>query len=135
MNTRAREHNQSVDWRETIGGIEAEHCRAVVARDFERLEELWSDDLIVNSPINRVHDKRRVLELLRAGIVSHLALECRSEVMMQSAPFIVVMGYELVTDAGDRKYRRRYTNVWREAEGSWRLTVRHANVISDSVNI
>jgi ketosteroid isomerase-like protein len=131
MNTREREANHPSNCREAFSGLEAEHCRAFVARDLERLEHLWSDDLIVNSPINRVHDKRRVLELLRAGIISHSALECQAEAMMQHGPFVVVMGHELVTDAGSKQYRRRYTNIWRVAEGSWRLVARHANVISD----
>jgi hypothetical protein len=56
-----------MNWENDIQALEEEHCRAFVGRDYDRLEGLWSDNLIVNSPINRVHDKKRVLELLRAG--------------------------------------------------------------------
>ena len=121
------------NWREAIGKIEAEHCRAFVARDLDRLEQLWADELLVNSPINRIHDKKRVLELVRAGKIGHVALECQAEALLQQGPFVVVMGLELVEDAGGKQYRRRYTNVWRTSEGTWKLVARHANVISDSV--
>ena len=70
MNTDQPKGSDFVTWQKDIATLEAEHCRAFVARDFEQLERLWSDDLLVNSPINRVHDKKRVLELLRAGIIT-----------------------------------------------------------------
>ncbi len=121
-------------WREDIAELEAEHCRAFVAQDFVRLDSLWSDDLIVNSPINRVHDKRRVLELLRAGTISHASLMCQPEFMSQHGPFVVVMGNEVLTNTlGGAVVRRRYTNIWSDASGSWRLVARHANIIHDAV--
>ena len=118
-------------WQKDIATLEAEHCRAFVARDFEQLERLWADDLIVNSPINRVHDKKRVLELLRAGIISHASLECQAEAMMQQGRFVIVMGAEVLTNSpGGPQVRRRYTNIWGAAGDSWQLVARHANVIS-----
>jgi hypothetical protein len=62
-----QQDSEPSNWRDEILNLERENCRAFVARDFEALERLWSDDLAVNSPINRVHDKKRILELLRAG--------------------------------------------------------------------
>jgi len=120
-------------WQREIEDLEAEHCRAYVARDFQRLERLWGNDLLVNSPINRVHDKQRVLELLRAGVISHASLESRAEAMMQQGDFIVVMGNEVLTNSpGGAPVRRRYTNVWRTAGSSWQLVARHANVIPEA---
>jgi ketosteroid isomerase-like protein len=131
MNTDQPKGSDFVTWQKDIATLEAEHCRAFVARDFEQLERLWSDDLLVNSPINRVHDKKRVLELLRAGIISHSSLECQAEAMMQQGRFVVVMGNEVLTNSpGGPQVRRRYTNIWGALGGSWQLVARHANVIT-----
>ena len=131
MNTDRPNDSDPATWQKDIATLEAENCRAFVARDFEQLERLWSDDLIVNSPINRVHDKKRVLELLRAGIISHSSLECQAEAMMQQGRFVIVMGAEVLTNSpGGPQVRRRYTNIWGAAGDSWQLVARHANVIS-----
>jgi len=131
MNTDEPKGSDPATWNEDIARLEAEHCRAFVARDFDQLERLWADNLLVNSPINRVHDKKRVLELLRAGIISHSSLECQAEAMVQWDRFIVVMGHEVLTDSpGGPVVRRRYTNIWGVLGGSWQLVARHANVIS-----
>ena len=133
MNTRKPRSTNSTSWQRQIEELEAEHCRAFVARDFERLERLWATDLLVNSPINRVHDKKRVLELLRVGVISHSSLECHAEAMMQQGGFVIVMGNEVLTNApGGAPVRRRYTNVWGSKDGSWQLIARHANIFGDA---
>jgi len=51
---------------------------------------------------------------------------------------VFIMGLETVEPRVDtpsaglsagRKVQRRFTNVWREEGGTWRLYARHANVI------
>jgi len=135
MNTREPIGIDPPTWQREIEQLEAEHCRSFVARDFERLERLWAKDLLVNSPINRVHDKNRVLDLLRAGVISHSSLESHAEAMMREGDFVIVMGNEVLTNSpGGAPVRRRYTNVWRTGGGSWELIARHANVIPDAVS-
>ncbi len=130
MNTDEPEGGDLATWQKDIATLEAEHCRAFVARDCERLERLWSDDLLVNSPINRVHDKKRVLELLRAGVISHSSLECQAEAMVRQGRFVVVMGNEVLTNSPQGpQVRRRYTNIWGRVGDSWQLVARHANLI------
>jgi hypothetical protein len=91
---------------------------------------MWSDDLIVNSPINIVHDKKRVLELLRAGVISHVSLECVAESVKQQGPYVITMGSEsVVNQAGGPIIKRRYTNVWMRSGAGWLLVIRHANII------
>jgi ketosteroid isomerase-like protein len=126
-----RRDTEPSDWQEEIHSLERENCRAFVARDFEALDRMWSDDLAINSPINRVHDKKRLLELLRAGKISHASLECHAELTLRHDQYVVVMGHEQLTDRpGEGLVRRRYTNIWRLEQGSWRLVVRHANIIA-----
>ena len=131
MINRSHENSDRSNWQEEIRNLELEHCHAFVARDFDALERMWSDDLVVNSPINRVHDKKRVLELLRAGLISHASLECHAELTQRHDRLVVVMGSEQLTNVpGEALVRRRYTNIWRLEDGAWRLVVRHANVIA-----
>lgn len=121
------------DWQEKVIALEDENRRAFVARDFERLEDLWSDQFVVNSPINRVNDKRQLLDLLRAGTIAHSSLQGQIELIQRLGNLVVVMGSEVVTSAPDGPIiRRRFTNLWLAEGGTWRLMVRHANVIADS---
>ena len=125
---------QSIDdWQRAIIALEDESYRAFVARDIERLNNLWSEELLVNSPINRVHDKRRVLDLLQAGTIAHASLKGNIERIERRQDLVVVMGSEHVINApGDPVIQRRFTNVWRVESGSWRLLVRHANITPSS---
>jgi ketosteroid isomerase-like protein len=119
-------------WQQEVRALEDEGHRAFIARDLERLEDLWSDDLIVNSPINRVHDKPRILDLLRAGTIAHSSIESQIEAIERQGNVVVVMGSETVTNAPDGPIiRRRFTNLWHAEGDSWRLIARHANIIAD----
>lgn len=116
-------------WRQKIPALEDQACRAFIARDLVRLAELWSDELLVNSPINRVHDKRQALDLLGAGTIAHSSLTSNIETIERRRDLVVVMGSELVINSpGSSVINRRFTNVWRREEGSWRLLLRHANI-------
>ena len=67
MVTPNSDDNETPDWEQHIDALEEACCRAFIECDFDQLDRMWSDELLVNSPINRVHDKKCVLELLRAG--------------------------------------------------------------------
>jgi ketosteroid isomerase-like protein len=122
-------------WQQEVRALEDEGRRAFIARDLERLKNLWSDHLIVNSPINRVHDRQRILDLLGAGTIAHSSMESQIEVIERYANLVVVMGSENVTNSPDGPIiRRRFTNVWHADGDSWRLIVRHANVITDQTH-
>lgn len=117
----------SADWKTEIAALEAEGARAFLARDIARLDQLWSDDLLVNSPLNIVNAKRQVLELLQKGVIAHHALELRHEIIQRGGDLVVVMGFDFVQDTPESPVRRRRTtNVWRRENGTWRLYVRQA---------
>jgi len=129
METRGPERRQN--WEEEIRNLEQESRRAFLARDIESLERLFSDDLIVNSPIHRVHRKSQVLDLLRAGVIAHATLESEIEVIEQCGDLAVVMGIEKLTNTPDGPLlSRRFSNVWRPEGDSWRLVVRQATIVS-----
>jgi ketosteroid isomerase-like protein len=118
-----------VDWKEELLALEAEGRTAFVEKDVTRLSQMWSDDLLVNSPINRVNNKEQVLSLLQAGIIAHVSLEGEVETIVRNNDLVVVMGHETVVDkVGGPIVKRRFTDVWREEDGRWLLLIRHANI-------
>jgi Domain of unknown function (DUF4440) len=80
-----------------------------------------------------VLDKEQVLGLIRSGRIYHSSYEQRIEQAKRYGDVVIVMGSETVVDApGSRALERRYTNVWHNEQGVWRLIGRHANVIQDA---
>jgi len=115
---------------QAVAACEDESRRAFVARDCERLSELWSNQLLVNSPINRVHNKQQVLDLLRAGTIAHSSFDAAIEAIEELGDLVVVMGQESIVNVpGSLVVTRRFTNVWRQERGTWQLLVRHANIV------
>ena len=111
------------DWEREIAALEADNRRAFLARDLERLGQLVSERFLVNSPLGTVHERERVLELLRTGAIAHASL----------GDVVVVMGGETYSDApGGPPIQRRFTNVWAADGGTWRIIARHANVVGDA---
>jgi len=125
------DHVRSLDDQERI---------AALKRDIPALERLWSEEFIVNAPNNQVVVGRRaVLEtFVRAGVINFSSFERQIELIRADGPFVVIMGLETVEPVSDapsaglvagRTITRRFTNIWRNEAGTWRLFVRHANVI------
>ena len=54
------------DWQAEIESVDKAANKAFLNRDLQRLDQLFSDDLVVNSPINVVNDKKKLLE--NAGV-------------------------------------------------------------------
>jgi ketosteroid isomerase-like protein len=117
------------EWTREFIALESRNREAYLARDVEGLSRLWSEDLVVNSPINRVHHRRQVLDLLEAGVIAHSSYEVDIEVVERLGELVVIMGAERIVNApGTPLIHRRFTNVWRQEAGQWRMFLRHANV-------
>jgi hypothetical protein len=118
-------------WEREIRTREEEARIAFLDADIETLNLLWADAYVVNSPLNRVHTKAQLLDLLKAGRIRHTTFECEIEHISRHGDVVVVMGRDRVTDPPeDAISRRRYTNVWRLENGRWRSIARHAHVVS-----
>jgi len=112
-----------------FAALESSHRAAYLARDVGSLRKLWSESLVVNSPINRIHNRDQVLELLQAGVIAHSSYEVDIEAVERLGDLVVIMGAERIVNAPDTPLiHRRFTNVWREEAGAWRMILRHANV-------
>jgi ketosteroid isomerase-like protein len=119
----------STTWEQDIRAREEENRLAFLAADVAALDRLWTDDFLVNSPINVVNDKQRTLSLLEAGRVRHTSMALDIEHLARHGDVVVVMGSDRVTDGPDGTLsHRRFTNLWRLEGGTWRCFARHANV-------
>ena len=120
-----------MSWQAEITALENEANEAFLKRDLERLDELFSDELLVNSPINRVNDKKTILELLGKGVIGHVSMTLHAETMRCDGDVAIVMGRDEVQNTpSEPVLRRRFTNVWRKEKGRWRLYIRQATVIA-----
>lgn len=117
-----------------VEDLERRERDAVLAGDEAALKQLWDEQLIVNAPNNAVVSGRAaVLELVRLGIIRYARFERQIDRVELFGDVAVTMGSEKVQPiAGPlagKLVERRYTNVWRQADGEWRMCARHANVI------
>jgi ketosteroid isomerase-like protein len=118
-------------WEQEIRAREEAARVAFLTVDLPALDELWTDDYAVNSPLQQVLDKARLLELLRAGRIRHSAYELTIEYIGRHGDVVVVMGRDRVVDPPDGTVStRRYTNVWQLKDGAWRSIARHAHVVA-----
>jgi ketosteroid isomerase-like protein len=113
---------------------------AALKRDIPALTRLWSDHLTVNAPNNQVVVGRQAVldAFVRSGVINFTTFERQVEFISVDRPFVIIMGLEIVQPISDapsaglvagQTIRRRFTNIWKEEDGTWRLFVRHANVI------
>lgn len=119
--------------RARIEALEAEEVAAFRSADVARLRALWSPEVVVNAPHNRVMpDGEAILAAIASGRLRHAEIERTVEIVRIFGDVAVSMGHETVRDdAGPMAgapHRRRYTNVWQRAAGDWRMIARHAHV-------
>jgi len=123
-----------------VRALDNEERLAALKRDIPALERLWSDHLSVNAPNNQVvAGKHAVLDtFVRSGVINFAIFERQIEFIRVDGPFVFIMGLETVRPLSDAPsaglvagltIRRRFTNIWKNEDGTWRLFVRHANVI------
>jgi uncharacterized protein DUF4440 len=125
---------------EHVRSLDDQERSAALKRDLPELERLWSDQFTVNAPNNQVVvGKRAVLDtFVRAGIINFSMFERQIEFIRADGGFVIIMGLETVQPIGDapsaglvagQTIKRRFTNIWKNEAGTWRLFARHANVI------
>ena len=114
--------------------LEERERRAVLAGDVEAIEGLWSADLLVNGPHNRLLvGIDATLDMVRQGVIDFERFDRSVERVEIDGDLAVSMGSEAIMQkhgpqAGELIHRR-YTNVWRQTDGHWKLRYRHANVM------
>jgi Domain of unknown function (DUF4440) len=118
-----------------IKKLENMEGQAWVKKDTVTLFKLFSPDLVVNTPLNRVATLEVVKMLLRAGKIDISS----SEKVIEKISFIndmaVVMGHDIVKPQGamenaGKTVTRQYTDIWIKGKMGWQLTIRQATNIS-----
>jgi ketosteroid isomerase-like protein len=125
----------------TVRALDNQERIAALKRDIPALERLWSEQITINAPNNRVVVGRRsnLDTFVRSGIINFSSFERAIEFIRIDGDFAVIMGLETVTPISDapsaglvagQSVKRRFTNIWRKEGDAWRLYWRHANVIA-----
>ncbi len=118
-----------------IKNLENMEGEAWVRKDSVTLFKLFSPNLVVNSPLNRVATLEVIKKLIRAGRIDISS----SEKVIEKITFIndmaVVMGHDIVKPQGamenaGKTVTRQYTDIWIKDKTGWRLTIRQATNIS-----
>jgi hypothetical protein len=131
MSGRAPGTGESTAWQDEIRAREEEACAAFLVADLPALDGIWADGFAVNSPLQRVLDKKEVLGALRSGRIRHREYQFEIETMNRHQDVVVVMGHDRVVDPPDGAIsHRRFTNVWQLVDGTWRSIARHAHVVA-----
>ena len=131
MSTVTQNREAATDWQEEIRTLEERGRIAFLAGDIPTLDAMWDNRLLVNSPLNIVNDKARVLELLGTGRIRHTTDEVEIEHIARYGDVVVVMGRDTVDGPPTNVLtHRRFTNVWQLQDGAWQMIARHAQVIA-----
>jgi len=104
------------------------------AIDIPGVEALMAPDILVNAPINRVVDRKNVIERLRTNQISYEAEASETiDFVGVRGDVVVIMGEEVLRPnkaapyAGKTEYRRS-TDVWKQFDGAWKLWIRQATI-------
>jgi Domain of unknown function (DUF4440) len=99
------------------------------------LLNLFSPELVVNSPFNKVINLEILKKLMRADKVDISSCEKKIDKVSFIRDMAIVMGGDIVTPQGamdnaGKTVTRRYTDVWIKDNTGRRLTIRQATIIA-----
>jgi len=119
-----------------VGALDAQVRLGVAMRslDMKAVEALMSPGLIVNAPINRIADRDDVLARLRASEIAYEDAQRTIEFAGVRGDSVVIMGEEIVAPTANaplagRVAHRRFTDVWENIDGLWKLAIRQATYV------
>ena len=131
MSTATQHREPATDWEQEIRTLEEQGRVAFLAGDLSTLDRLMDDRLLVNSPLNIVNDKAKVLDLLGKGLIRHTRDDVEIEHVARYGDVVVVMGRDTVDGPPSNTLtHRRFTNIWQLQDGAWRMIARHAQVMA-----
>jgi len=126
---------------DVVRRLDDQERAAARARDVPALRRLWSEQFTVNAPNNQVVIGRQAVldTFVGAGVINFSTFERQIEFVRVDGPFVFIMGLETLVPVASapaaglvagRTTKRRFTNIWKNEDGTWRLFARHANVIA-----
>lgn len=108
--------------------------QAFLRRDASAMDRLWSDDLVVTNPLNKLVTKAQVLQMVRSGFLVITSYQRKIEYLRIYGDMAIVAGSESVVWGGKmpmagKPQALRFTGMWRKERGHWREVARHANAL------
>ena len=108
---------------------------AFLRRDSGAMARLWSDDMVVTNPLDKLVSKQAVLGLVESGVLVITEFVRQIEYLRADGDVVFVAGYEDVVWGGKmplagKAQHLRFTAVWMQRDGRWQEVIRHANVVS-----
>lgn len=134
-------HSQESDIVRKVLELNQQLNDAVLTGDYDMLEGLLSEDLVVSDPSNTIRNREQLVAIFRSGQVVYSSCEVSIDFARQLGDLVVIMGTESTTQtavpkdsgfsdvaASGKTLRRRFTNIFRNEGGSWRLFVKQSTV-------
>jgi Domain of unknown function (DUF4440) len=107
-----------------IHELEESRWTAMIGADIGRLDTLLSDRLSWTHASGHCEGKAAFLERIALGRVIYLSIERSDERRVHCNGAVVITGMaemRVVVDGRECELRNRYTNVWVDEDGSWRM--------------
>ena len=128
-------HSRAADsWEADIRAAEAKHLQAFREGNVAAIDEMLSNEFVVNSPLNNVVDKKQLVGMVRSGALTVSEFTQDIDRITRFGDVVFVMGADKVVwtkpspNAG-RTDRRRFTDVWRLENGRWVFIARQATLL------
>ena len=106
---------------------------AIHTNNFSALEKLWSPDLLVNSPGNRILSREGVFQAMREDKLKYSSARVFPDAFYASNGLAFQMGHEELVMANGpmagQPLKRRYTDVWQLTGQQWVMIARQATYI------
>jgi len=108
---------------------------AFLRRDSGAMARLWSDDMVVTNPLDKLVSRQAVLGLVESGVLVITEFVRQIEHLHVVGDVVFVAGSEDVVwgakmPLAGKAQHLRFTAVWMQRDGRWQQVIRHANVVS-----
>ncbi|MGC4054280.1 MAG: nuclear transport factor 2 family protein [Paludibaculum sp.] len=106
---------------------------AAMGDDPAKFAALLADDLAVNNPQNGVSVRNATAQRSFAGKISYSRYDRTIEYAGLRGDMVLLMGEEIVVPKDPpgkaHEMHRRFTDLWKQVNGQWKLTARQATII------
>lgn len=111
-----------------------QEVQAFVHNDPKTMARLWSDDMIVTNPLNKLVNKQQVLGMVQSGFLVIPSYDRRIEYARTYGDTVILAGSETVLWGGKmpnagKTEQLRFTAIWMKQHGRWQEVARHANIL------
>jgi uncharacterized protein (TIGR02246 family) len=117
-----------------IRALEQQQAKAAIGRDRAALEKIFAPQFRIVNPAGAIASKEELLTLLTEGAAPYQSATYETQHLSVYRDVVVSTGLETVVPArgaqAGQPVQRRITHVWQRQGGQWRLTLRHATIVT-----